>query len=496
MDSTTTAAYDYIVVGAGSGGCVLANKLSADPKNKVLLIEAGGDDNWIWFHIPVGYLYCINNPRSDWLFQTEADPGLNGRKLIYPRGLGLGGCSLINGMLYVRGQRNDYDNWAKLVGDDSWNWDNVLPRFTAMENYYGEANEYHGKGGEWNVDAVHREWEVLDLFSEAAAEYGIPKVDDFNTGDNFGVTYFDVSQTQGWRLSAYQAFIKKIKRSRPNLTILSSTLVEKLIFDEEKLGSSSSSSRCDSADTGTSPGIGSSSRCIGVVVQSKSGGSSEVIHSTKEIILTAGSIGSVQILERSGVGRPQVLHGLGIPVQCALEGVGENLQDHLQIRTVFRIDNSVPTLNTTSQTLWGKFKIALKYAMYRTGPMSAAPSQLGAFCKSSPEHDTPNIEFHVQPLSLPRFGEDLDSFNAFTASVCNIRPTSRGSVHIISKGNNKYNYIRRQLLFSYNKKIRQELAYIQPYSILCLILVNLINILLYFPPIMHLLVCTVAPLFL
>jgi choline dehydrogenase len=402
--------YDYIVVGGGSSGCVLADSLSASGKNSVLLLEAGKpSDYYPWFHIPVGYLYTIDNPRSDWCYKTSPEANLNKRSLLYPRGFGLGGCSLINGMIYMRGQSSDYDHWAETLQDNSWNWENVLPLFISQENYHGDQNQFHGKSGKWKVEKVRTNWEILDAFVDAAEKYGIPRTKDFNTGDNTGVGYFDVNQQDGWRLNAYQAFISP----RPNLTVIASSIVEKLLFKP------------------TENSVITSPQCVGVSVGE--GPQTTAVYAEKEVILTAGAIGSVQLLERSGVGQQESLERLGISPIHNLAGVGENLQDHLQLRLVYQVDNA-PTLNTRANSLIGKMGIALEYGLSRTGPMASAPSQLGAFWKSSPKHQTSNIQYHVQPLSLPAFGQDLDSFNAFTASVCDLRPTSVGSIHITGTG--------------------------------------------------------------
>lgn len=404
----TPDTYDYIIIGAGSAGCMLAKRLTENPSKRVLLIEAGGSDNYIWIHIPVGYLYCIDNPRADWRFKTVSEKGLNGRSLLYPRGKVLGGCSSINGMIYMRGQAGDYANWVKATGDDSWSWDDALRRYKSFEDYHGHADQWHGKGGEWTVSRQRLRWPIMEVFKQAAIEAGIPSSDDFNRGDNFGVGYFDVSQRKGWRLNTAQAFLSDAAK-RPNLTVLTQTLVNKLLIDPV------------------------SKNCYGV--QFIRDGQSQEAHCTKtqqgEVILSAGSIGSVQILERSGIGSAAHLSKLGIPVVVDLPGVGENLQDHLQLRMIYKV-NGIKTLNTTSNSILGKLKIGMEYVFKRSGPMSMAPSQLGAFAYSSPEQTSANVEYHVQPLSLEKFGEDLHSFNAITASVCNLRPTSRGSVHINS----------------------------------------------------------------
>ncbi len=398
--------YDYIIIGAGSAGCMLAKRLTENPQKKVLLIEAGKSDNYIWIHIPVGYLYCIDNPRADWRFKTVAEKGLNGRSLLYPRGRVLGGCSSINGMIYMRGQANDYESWVQDTGDEAWSWENALKRYKSFEDYHSDANQWHGKGGEWTVSKQRLRWPIMDKFRDAAVEAGIPASDDFNRGDNFGVGYFDVSQRKGWRLNTSKAFLKDATK-RSNLTVLTEAIVTKLKIDLV------------------------TKNCFGVEYRTNGISTEAAINSTGEVILSAGAIGSVQILERSGIGAAAHLNKLGIPVIADLPGVGENLQDHLQLRMVYKV-NGIKTLNTKANSLFGKIMIGLEYLLKRSGPMSMAPSQLGAFAYSSPNHKSANVEYHVQPLSLEKFGEDLHSFNAFTASVCNLRPTSRGSVHITS----------------------------------------------------------------
>ncbi|PMR77915.1 GMC family oxidoreductase [Billgrantia endophytica] len=406
--------FDYIVVGAGTAGCLLANRLSADPANRVLLIEAGGRDNYHWVHIPVGYLYCINNPRTDWCFRTEPDRGLNGRSLIYPRGKTLGGCSSINGMIYMRGQSRDYDHWAAVTGDDAWRWENCLPDFIKHENHYrldaagdgdDEHRRFHGHGGEWRVEKQRLKWQVLDDFAEAAVQAGIPRTRDFNRGCNEGVDYFEVNQRNGWRWNTAKAFLRN-GQSRSNLTVWHSTHVQRL---------------------GIESGENGEPRCVGVRVVRA--GKDIMVKASREVILSAGAIGSPQLLQLSGIGPEALLAEHDIPLVKALPGVGENLQDHLQIRSVYRVKKG-KTLNTMVSTLLGKGLIGLEYVFRRTGPMSMAPSQLGAFTRSSPDYEHPNIEYHVQPLSLEAFGQPLHDYPAITASVCNLNPTSRGSVRI------------------------------------------------------------------
>jgi choline dehydrogenase len=400
--------FDYIIIGAGTAGCLLANRLSADPTKRVLLLEAGRRDDYHWIHIPVGYLYCIGNPRTDWLYSTEAEAGLNGRCLRYARGKALGGSSSINGMIYMRGQAGDYDNWAQATGDASWTWDNCLPYFKKHEDYYKGADAVHGEGGEWRVERQRVRWDILDAFAQAAQEAGIPHSEDFNRGDNEGVGYFQVNQKKGWRWNTAKAFLRPTCYARTNFEMWTMAHVARLVIEEQADGSK---------------------RCTGVQVWAEN--ELVTVTAAREVILSAGSIGSPQILQLSGIGPAPLLQQYGIPVVRDLPGVGANLQDHLQIRAVFKV-SGVTTLNTMANSWFGKAKIGLEYLLKRSGPMSMAPSQLGAFTRSSPDQPYPNIEYHVQPLSLDAFGEPLHDFNAFTASVCNLKPTSRGTVRIRS----------------------------------------------------------------
>jgi choline dehydrogenase len=401
--------YDYIIIGAGSAGCVLANRLAQDAGVSVLLIEAGRKDDYIWIHIPVGYLYCIDNPRTDWLFRTEADPGLNGRSLIYPRGKVMGGCSSINGMIYMRGQARDYDEWAKLAGDESWRWDKVLPVFKKTEDYHKGADEHHGAGGEWRVEKQRLSWEILDAFREAASQVGIPYSDDFNRGDNEGCGYFDVNQKSGIRWNTAKAFLKSTAGRKGTLDIMTGCHVKRLRIES-----------C--IESGAQGKV-----CTGV--EFTGGGSQWFAEATRETISAAGSVGSPHILQLSGIGPGALLRKHGIPVVVDAPGVGENLQDHLQLRMAFKI-RGAKTLNTMAGNWFGKMMIGMQYAWSRSGPMSMAPSQLGAFARSDPSQASANLEYHVQPLSLERFGEPLHPFPAFTASVCNLRPTARGHIRI------------------------------------------------------------------
>lgn len=393
--------FDYVIIGAGSAGCVLANRLSKDSHNQVCLLEAGGKDNWIWYHIPVGYLFAIGNPRADWMFKTESEPGLNGRILNYPRGKVLGGCSAINAMVYMRGQKEDYDNWRQM-GLEGWGWDDVKPIFRKHLDHYLGAGEHHGAGGEWRVEAPRTRWDILDTFIEAAVESGIPRVSDFNTGSNEGISYFHVNQKNGRRWSAARGFLRPAL-SRSNLTLEIHAHATRILFEGK--------------------------HAVGVEILQN--GTLRRIRARKEVILSAGAIASPKLLQLSGIGNASFLRDHGIEPFQDLPGVGANLQDHLQLRPIYKV-HGVRTLNEDYRSLMKKGRMALEYALFRKGPLTMAPSQLGAFTRSSAEYATPNLQFHIQPLSLDKFGEDPHPFPAFTASVCNLRPTSRGTVSIRS----------------------------------------------------------------
>ncbi len=393
--------FDYIIAGAGTAGCVTANRLSADPNKRILLLEAGGNDNWIWFHIPVGYLFAIGNPRSDWMFKTEPEPGLNGRALNYPRGKVIGGCSAINGMISMRGQAADYDHWRQL-GLTGWGWDDVLPVFKQLEDHFLGASEHHAAGGGWRIEEQRLTWKILDAIKDAAAEMGIRRSQDFNTGDNEGVGYFHVNQKRGQRWSAARGFLKPVL-NRNNLRLETGVLVDRLIIEN-----------------GRAVGIRFTQN--GEVVEARTKG---------EVILCAGAIGTPSLLLRSGIGPSDWLAPLGIDTVLERRGVGGNLQDHLQQRAIYKITGA-KTLNETYHSLFGRGMMGVDYMLRRRGPMTMAPSQLGIFTRSSADRERANIQFHVQPLSLEKFGDPLHPFPAVTVSACNLQPTSRGTVRLRS----------------------------------------------------------------
>lgn len=393
--------YDCIIVGAGTAGCILANRLSADPQRRVLILEAGGMDNWIWFHIPVGYLFTIANPRSDWMFRTENEPGLNGRALTYPRGKVIGGSSAINAMISMRGQAADYDAWQSM-GLEGWGWRDVLPVFKRLESHFLGETEHHGAEGGLRVEAPRSTWRVLDAVRDAAVQVGVPPIEDFNCGDNEGVSYFHVNQKRGTRWSAARGFLKPaLKRS--NLRLEMNVVVERLIVED--------------------------GRACGV--QFRRDGETFEVRTAGEVILSAGAIGSPQLLSLSGIGRHEWLAPLGIKTVLERRGVGSNLQDHLQQRSVYKVSN-VNTLNEAYHSIVGRAWMGIDYALRRRGPLTMAPSQLGIFMRSDPEQPRANIEFHVQPLSLDKFGDPLHRFPAITLSACNLRPSSRGTVRLRS----------------------------------------------------------------
>ena len=398
-DTTSAQTFDYVIAGAGSAGCVLANRLSANPKNRVLLLEGGGKDDWIWFHIPVGYLFAIGNPRADWMFRTAEEAGLNGRSLAYPRGKTLGGSSAINAMIYMRGQAADYDHWRQL-GLKGWGWDDVLPVYKRFEDHAGGESEFHGTGGEWRVEHPRVKWDILDRIREAAEAAGVPQIPDFNRGDNTGSSYFQVNQKNGRRWSAARGFLTPVM-GRKNLTVETGVSVDRVEVKEGRVAA----------------------------VVYRQHGETRRAFVRGEAVLSAGAVGSPMILERSGIGNSEKLAAHGIDVVNHLPGVGENLQDHLQIRPIYKV-NGIKTLNTEYWNLLSRAMMGVNYALFRKGPLTMAPSQVGAFVKSSPEYDTANLEFHFQPLSLDDWGQGLHRFGAFTASVCNLRPTSRGSIHL------------------------------------------------------------------
>lgn len=396
--SLPSETFDFVIVGGGTAGCVLANRLSANPNVRVLLLEAGGADDYIWVRIPVGYLYCMGNPRTDWCFRTETQRGLGERALNYPRGRVLGGCSSINGMIYVRGQRADYDHWRQL-GNIGWGADDVMPAFQKLEDFAAGDLGIHGQGGEVRIEKQRLHWPLLDAIADAADAAGIPKRANITTSDADGVGYFSVTQRRGLRWSAATAFLRPALK-RPNLTVATKAVTQRILFEGRRA-------------TG---------------VEYLQDGVLRTVRAKASVILAAGAIGSPHLLEVSGVGDGARLKALHIPVVHHAPGVGANLQDHLQLRCVYKITGAA-TLNERVRTWFGKAMIGAEYMFFRTGPMSMAPSQLGLFARSDAAVETPDIEFHIQPLSLDRFGEPLHAFPAFTIAPCNLRPRSRGAVH-------------------------------------------------------------------
>ncbi len=401
--SILPAEYDYVIVGAGSAGCVLANRLSADPSTRVLLLEAGGEDDWIWIHIPVGYLYCIGNPRTDWCYKTEPCPGLNGRSILYARGKVLGGCSSINAMVYMRGQARDYDLWAA-AGNPGWSWNDVFPLFKKTEDHYGGGDAIHGAGGEWRVEEQRLRWDILDAWRDAAAQCGIQPIEDFNGGDNEGSARFQVNQRRGVRWNTTKAFLTPV-RHRKNLTVATHAHATRILMESRD----------------------GQHRATGIEYLQR--GERIRALAFRETILASGAINSPQLLQLSGIGPSKVLGAAGLDTRLELPGVGENLQDHLQLRMGFKVEGA-KTLNTLANRWWGKAMMGLEYALFRSGPLTMAPSQLGAFVKSDPGQPSANLEYHVQPVTLDKFGDPPHKFPAFTASVCNLRPESRGHVRL------------------------------------------------------------------
>lgn len=414
--------FDTVIVGAGSAGCLLANRLSADPAHRVLLIEAGGEDDWIWIRIPVGYLFTIANPRTDWCFKTESDPGLNGRSIHYARGRVIGGCSSINAMIYMRGQESDYARWAHATGDERWSWKNALEIYKSIEDHYGGANQWHGAGGEMRVEPARVRWEILDAWRKAAAEQGIASIEEFNRGDNAGCAYFQMTQRRGVRWSMADAFLHPV-RHRKNLTVMTQAHVLRVLARPID-----SASRNDPR-LSKQAWAGAQHEAFGLEILHH--GNRQTVLANDQVILSAGAVGSPHLLQVSGIGPAQHLQDSGITPLVDLPGVGENLQDHLQIRTVYQVANC-KTVNTLYKNIFTRLGMGLQYALFRTGPMTMPPSTLGAFAKSSEKESTPDMEWHVQPLSLPKFGEPLHPFNAITPSVCNLRPSSRGWVRAAS----------------------------------------------------------------
>jgi len=420
--------FDTIIVGAGSAGCLLANRLSINPNHKVLLIEAGGQDDWIWIKIPVGYLYTIANPRTDWCFKTEPDPGLNGRSIHYARGRVIGGCSSINAMIYMRGQESDYDVWRNVTGDSTWNWSNALETYKSMENYFGGENQWHGTKGEIRVEQPRVSWPILDAWRDGASENGIPKIDEFNRGDNEGCAYFHMNQKKGIRWSMSDSFLKPIQH-RKNLTIMTNTQVLKILTKDKTQETNNISKYNERA------WANSKIEAYGLEILNNK--QKIKVEAKDQVILSSGSISSPHLLQISGIGSKELINKINVQHVHDLPGVGENLQDHLQIRTVYKV-SKCKTVNTMYKNIFSRMIMGLEYLFFRTGPLTMPPSTLGAFTKSDKNQKSANLEWHVQPLSLPKFGEPLHPFNAITPSVCNLRPTSRGYVHAKNSDPLKY----------------------------------------------------------
>lgn len=399
--------YDYIIVGAGTAGCVLANRLTQDPNTSVLLLEAGAKDDYGWVHIPIGFLHTSDNPRTDWQYRTQAESGLNGRSLLYPSGKILGGSSSINGMIYQRGQAQDYDRWAELTDDESWCWDQVLPLFKKSEDHAGGANDFHGTGGDWCVEKQTSRWDILDAFRDAAVQSGIPKIEDFNRGAGVeGCGYFDINQKNGLRLNTAKAFLRTIKR-RGNLDIMTGSQVTRLIIQQTEQGKI----------------------CTGL--EFIGGGREWTADVSRETILSAGTFGSPQILQRSGIGPLALLQQNGIAAIQDLPGVGENLQDHLPLKMVYKISGA-KSLNGMARGLLGKAALGLQYLLKKNGPLTTVPAPLGAMLRSDSTQPSPDLFYQIQPWSQDVAGAPLHSFPAFTVSVSNLKPTSRGRVQITS----------------------------------------------------------------